>query len=195
MTYQNFGVVNELTQWYYYENCLTITLFFLLFSHPVRSNSAIPRSMPGFPVYHHLLEFAQVRVHCIGDAITSSHPLMPCSPSALNLSPPQDLSNESAVRIRWPKYWSFSFGISPPKEHSGLISFKIDWFELFAVQGTLRSLLQHHSSKVSRYQFFGGLPSLKSSSHSRMYMTTGRTIALTVWIFVSRVMSLFFNTV
>ena len=150
MTYQNFGVVNELTQWYYYENCLTITLFFLLFSHPVRSNSLQSHcSMPGFPVYHHLLESALVRVHCSGDAITSSHLLMPCSPSALNLSLPQDLSNESAVRIRWPKYWSFSLvSISPRKEHSGLISFKIDWFELFAVQGTLRSLLQHHSSKV-----------------------------------------------
>ena len=141
MSYQNFGVVNELTQWYYYENCLTITLFFLLFSHPVRSNSLQSHcSMPGFPVYHHLLEFALVRVHCIGDAITSSHPLMPCSPSALNLSLPQDLSNESAVCIRWPKYWSFSLVSVPAKSIQG-------WFPL-RLTG-LNSLLSKGLSGVS----------------------------------------------
>ena len=148
-------------------------------------------SMPGFPVYHHLLEFAQVRVHCIGDAIPSSHPLMPSSPSALNLSQHQDLSNESAVRIWWPEYWSFSFGISPSKEYSGLISLKIDWFDLFAVQGTLRNLLQHHSSKIS-ILWWSAFFTVKCS---QPYMTTGKTIALTVWIFVGRVMSLLSNTI
>ena len=98
-------------------------------------------------------------------------------------------SNESALHIRWPKYWSFSFSISPSNEYSGLISFKIDWFDLLAVQGTLKSLLQHHSSKASilwHSAFF-----MVQLSHP--YMTTGKTIALTRQTFVSRVMSLLFN--
>ena len=98
-------------------------------------------------------------------------------------------SNESAVHIKWPKYWSFSFSISPSNEYSGLISFKIDWFDLLAVQGTLKSLLQHHSSKASILQcsaFF-----IVQLSHP--YMTTGKTIALTRWTFVDKVMSLLFN--
>ena len=97
-------------------------------------------------------------------------------------------SNESTLRIRWPKYWSFSFNISPSNKHSGLISFRMDWLELLAVQGTLRSLLQHHSSKASilwRSAFF-----LVQLSHP--YMTTGKTIAFTRWTFVSKVMSLLF---
>ena len=97
-------------------------------------------------------------------------------------------SNESALRIRWPKYWSFSFKISPSNEHSGLISFRMDWLDLLAVQGTLKSLLQHHSSKASIIQhsaFF-----IVQLSHP--YMTTGKTIALTRWTFVSKVISLFF---
>ena len=96
---------------------------------------------------------------------------------------------ELAVRIRWPKYWSFSFSISPPREYSGLISFRIDCFHLLAVQGTLKSLVQHHSSKASilwNSAFF-----MVQLSH--LCMTTGKTIALTVWHFVGRVMSLFFN--
>ena len=100
-------------------------------------------SMPGLPVPHHHLEFAQVHVHCIGDVVQLSHPLMPSSPSAINLSQHEGLSQW----VIWPKYWSFS--ISPSSEHSGLISIKIDWFDLLAVQGTCRSLLQHHSSKAS----------------------------------------------
>ena len=98
-------------------------------------------------------------------------------------------SNESALHIRWPKYWSFSFNISPSNEHSGLISFRIDWLDLLAVQGTLKSLLQHHSSKASilRHSTFF----IVQLSHS--YMTTGKTIALTRWIFVDKVMSLLFN--
>jgi len=98
-------------------------------------------------------------------------------------------SNESALRIRWPKYWSFSFNISPSNEHPGLISFRMDWLDLLAVQGTLKSLLQHHSSKASILQcsaFF-----IVQLSHP--YMTTGKTIALTRWTFVGKVMSLLFN--
>ena len=98
-------------------------------------------------------------------------------------------SNESALHIRWPMFWSFSFNISPSNEHSGLISFRMDWLDLLAVQGALKSLLQHHSSKASilwRSAFF-----IVQLSHP--YMTTGKTIALTRWTFVGKVMSLFFN--
>ena len=98
-------------------------------------------------------------------------------------------SNESALHMRWPKYWNFSFNISPFNEYSGLISFRIDWFDLLAVQGTLKSLLQHHSSKASILQhsaFF-----MVHLSHP--YTTTGKTIALTRWTFVSKVISLLFN--
>ena len=98
-------------------------------------------------------------------------------------------SNESALHIRWPKYWSFSFSISPSSEYSGLISFSIDWFDPLAVQGTLKSLLQHHSSKASILwcsAFF-----MVQLSHP--YMATGKTIALTIWTFVSKVMALLFN--
>ena len=98
-------------------------------------------------------------------------------------------SSESALHIRWSKYWSFSFSISPSSEYSGLISFRIDWLDLLAVQGTLNSLLQHHSSKASILQhsaFF-----MVQLSHP--YMTTGKTIALTIWTFVGKVMSLLFN--
>jgi len=100
-------------------------------------------------------------------------------------------SNESALRIRWPKYWSFSFNISPSNEHSGLISFRMDWLDLLAVQGTLQSLLQHHSSKASVLQHSAFFIIQLSLSHP--YMTTGKTIALTKRIFVGKVMSLLFN--
>ena len=98
-------------------------------------------------------------------------------------------SNESALRIRWPKYWSFNFSISPSNEYSGLITFRIDWFDLLAVQGTLKSLLQHHSSKASilRHSAFF----MVQLSHP--YMTTGKTIVLTMWTFLGKVMSLHFN--
>ena len=98
-------------------------------------------------------------------------------------------SNESALHIRWPKYWSFSFSISPSNEYSGLIFFRMDWLDLLAVQGTLKHLLQHHSSKTSTLwhsAFF-----IVQLSHP--YMTTGKTIALTIWTFVGKVMSLLFN--
>ena len=100
-------------------------------------------------------------------------------------------SNESALRIRWPKYWSFSFNISPSNEHPELISFRMDWLDLLAVQGTLKSLLQHHSSKASilqRSAFF-----IVQLSH--LYITTGKTVALTRWTFVGKVMPLLFNMI
>ena len=106
-------------------------------------------SMPGLPVHHKLPEFTQTHVHWVSDAIQPSHPLAP-----LLLLPPippsiRVFSNESALHMRWPKYWSFSFSIIPSKEIPGLISFRMDWLDLLGVQGTLKSLLQHHSSKAS----------------------------------------------
>ena len=103
-------------------------------------------STPGLPVHHQLLEFTQTHVHRVGDAIQPSHLLL--SPSHLLPIPPsiRVFSNESTLRMRWPKYWSFSFNISPSDEHPGLISFRMDWLDVLAVQGTLKSLLQHHSS-------------------------------------------------
>ena len=108
-------------------------------------------SMTGFPVLHYLLEFPQTHVHWVSDATQPSQDLLPPS-LALNLSSIRVFSNESALHIRWPKYWSFSFSISPSNEYSGLISFRIDWFDLLAVQGTIKSLLKHHSSKASVLQ-------------------------------------------
>ena len=105
--------------------------------------------MPGLPVNHQLPEFTQTHVHQVGDAIQPSNPPSSPSPPVLNLSHIRVSSNELALRIRWPKYLSFSFNISPSNEHPGLISFRMDWLDLLAVQRTLRSLLQHHSSKAS----------------------------------------------
>ena len=149
------------------------------------------RSMPGLPVHHQFPEFTQTNVHRIGDAIQPSHPLLSPSPPPPNAGEPsiRVFSNESILCMRWPKYWSFSFSISPSNEYPGLISFRIDWLDLFAVQGTLKSLLQHHSSKASILRhsafFIGQL--------LHPYMTTGKTIALTRWTFVGKVMSLLFN--
>ena len=129
-------------------------------------------STPGLPVHHQLPEFTQTHVHWVGDAIQPSHPLSSPSPPALNLPSIKVFSNESALRIRWPKYWSFSFSISSSSEYSGLISFRMDWLDLLAVQGTLKSLLQHHSSKASilqRSAFF-----IVQLSHP--YMSTGKNI-------------------
>ena len=145
-------------------------------------------SMPGLPIHHQLPESTQTHVHWVGDTIQPSHPLSCLSPPALKAIIGV-FSNESAVCIRWPKYWSFSFNISPSNEHSGLISFRMDWLDLLAVQGSLKSLLQHHSSKVSSLPcsaFF-----IVQLSHH--FMTTGKTIALTRWTFVDKVMSLLFN--
>ena len=99
-------------------------------------------STPGLTVHHQLPEFTQTHVHRVGDTIQPSHPLSSPSLPAPNLSQHQGLSNESTLRMRWPKYWSFSFSISPSNEHPGLISFRLDWLDLLAVQGTIESLLQ-----------------------------------------------------
>ena len=133
------------------------------------------RSTPGLPVHHQLPEFTQTHVHRLGDAVQPSHPL-----SSLLFLPPippsiRVFSKESTLCMRWPKYGSFSFSISPSNEHPGLISFRMDWFDLLAGQGTLKSLFQHHSSKESILQcsvFF-----IVQLSHPSM--TTGKTIALT----------------
>ena len=147
-------------------------------------------STPGFPVHHQLLELAQTHVHWAGDALQPSHSLSSPSLPTFNLSQHQRVfSNESALCIRWPKYWSFSFNISSSNEYSGLISFRRDWLDLLVVQGTLESLLQHHSSKASilwHLAFF-------TVQLSHPYMTTGKTIALTRWTFIGKVMSLLLN--
>ena len=144
-------------------------------------------STPGLSVCHQLPEFTQTHVHRVGDAIQPSHPLSSPSPPAPNPSQHQGLSNESTLHMRWPKYWSFSFGISPSNENPGLISFRMDWLDLLVVQGTLKSLLQHHSSKASilRHSAFFTV------QLSHPYMTTGETIALTRWTFVDQVISVF----
>ena len=144
------------------------------------------RSTPGLPVHHQLLEFPKLM------SIESSNHLILCCPLLLPSIFPsiRVFSNESALRIMWPKYWSFSFNISPSNEYSGLISFRIDWFDLLAVQGTLKSLHHHHSSKASilRHSAFF----IVQLSHP--HMTTGKTIALARWTFVDKVMSLLFNS-
>ena len=109
-------------------------------------------SMPGFPVHHQLLEFTQTHVHPVGDATQPSHPLSSPSPPPSILPSIRVFSNESALHIRLPKYWSFSFSISPSNEYSGQIFFRMDWLDLLAVQGTLKSLFQNHSSKASVLQ-------------------------------------------
>ena len=146
-------------------------------------------STPGFPVLHQLPEFAQTHVHQVGDAIHPSHPLSTPSPPSFDLSQHQDLFQWVNYSHQVANYWSFSFSISPSKEYSGLISFRIDWLNLLAVQGTLKSLLQHRSSKASILlcsAFF-------IVQLSYPYMTTGKTKALTRWTFVGKVMSLLFN--
>ena len=146
-------------------------------------------STPGLPVHHQLLQLAQTHVYWVGDAIQPSHPLVSPSPPALNLSQHQVFSRESVLHIRWPKYWTFSFSISPSNEYSELISFRMDWLDLLAVQGTLKSLLQHHSSKASILWHSASF--IVQFSHPSM--TTGKTIALTRRTFIGKVMSLLFN--
>ena len=148
-------------------------------------------SVPGFPVHNQLLELAQTHAHQVSNAIQPFYPLLSPSPSLFNFFQHWVFSNESVLRIRWPEYFSFSFGIdiSPSSEYSGLISFRMDWLDFLATQGTLKSLLQHHSSKASilwHSAFF-----IVQLSHP--YMTTGKTIALPRRTFVGKVMSLLFN--
>ena len=121
-----------------------------MFSCSIVSNSLRPHGpMPGFPILHHLPELPQIHVHCVSDAIQPCHPLSSPTPPAFIFPSIRIFSNESALCIRWPKYWSFSFSIRPSNEYSGLISFRIDWFYLLGVQGILKSLLQYYSSKSS----------------------------------------------
>ena len=132
-------------------------------------------STPGLPVHHQLPEFIQTHLHRVSDAIQPSHPLLSPSPPASNPPSIRVFSNESTLRMRWPKYWSLSFSTIPSKEIPGLISFRMDWLDLLAVQGTLKSLLQHHTAEAAILQhstFF-------TVQLSHPYMTTGKTIALT----------------
>ena len=145
--------------------------------------------MPGLSVPHYLLEFAQVHVHYISDTI--HHLILWCPLLLPSIFPRiRNFSSELSVHIRWPKYWNFSFKDQSFSDYSGLISLKIDWFDLLAVQGTFKSLLQHHSSKASIpwcSAFFTVLL-------SQPYVTTGKTIALTIQTFVGRGMSQLFNS-
>ena len=147
-------------------------------------------STPGLPVHQQLLEFTQTHIHRVSDAIQPSHPqsslllLLPPIPPSIRV-----FSNESTLHMRWPKYWTFSFSIIPSKEIPGLI-FRMDWLDLLAVQGTLKSLHQHHSSKASilwRSTFF-------TVQVSHPYMTPGKTIAFSRRTLVGKIMSLLFNT-
>ena len=146
-------------------------------------------SRPGFAVFHYRSKFAQTHVHRVGEAIQL---FILCRPLLLlpSIFPSiRIFSNESALSIRWPKYWSFSFSISPSSEYKGLISFRKDWLDLLAVQGTLKSLLQHNS-KASVFR----CSALFIVQLWHLYMTPGKTTALMLWIFVGKVKSLLFNT-
>ena len=163
----------------------------LLFSHSLCPTLCDPKdcSMPGIPAFtisQILLKLRSTESEMPSNHLTLCHPLL-FLPSIFPII--RVFSNESAFHIRWPKYWSFSFSISPSNEHPGLISFRMDWIDLLVVQGTLKSLLQHHSSKASillHSAFF-----IVQLSHP--YMTTGKTIALTRWTFAGKVMSLLLN--
>ena len=146
-------------------------------------------STPHHPVHHQLPEFTQTHVHWVSDATQPSHPLSSSSSPTFNLFQHQGLFKWVSSLHQVVRYWSFSFSISPSNEHPGLISFRMDCWDLLEVQGTLKSLLQHHISKASflwRSAFF-------IVQHSYPYMTTGKTIALTRWTFVGKVLCLLFN--
>ena len=167
---------------YYICCCCSVTKSCLTLCNPMNCSTS------GFPVLQSpsLLKLTSVKSVMPSNHLILGHPLLLPSifPSI------RVFSNESAVRIRWPKYWSFSFSISPSSEYSGLISFRIDWFDLLAVQGTLKSLLQHPSLNASILWH----PAFFMVQLSHLYTTTGKTIVLTIQTFVSQVMSLLFNT-
>ena len=168
--------------------CIAIQFSSVTQSCPTLCNP-MNHSTPSLAVHHQPLEFSQTHAHRVGDAIQPSHPLSSPSPPDFNLSSIRVFSSESVLCIRWPKYWCFSFSISPSSEHSELVSFRMDWLVLLAVQGALKSLLQHNTSKASI--FWSSAFFIVQLSHP--YMTTGKTIALTRWTFVGKVMSLLFN--
>ena len=136
----------------------------------------------GFPVHHQLLEFAQTHVHQVSDAIQPFHPLLSPSPPAFNLSSIRVFSSESVHHIRWPKYWEFQLQHHPSNEYSGLITFRIDWLDLLAIQAVFSN------TTAQTYQFLGTQLSLYSNSH--IHMTTGKTIALTRWNLVGKTLDL-----
>ena len=137
-----------------------------LWSHGLQhARIPCPSQVPKF-------ELAQTHVHRVSDAMQPSHPLQSPSPPAFNLSQHQDLSNELGLRMRWPNYWSFSFSISPSNEYSRLISLRIDWFDLLAVQGTLKSLLQHHSAKAPILQHSAFLYTMRTSKWTNIMSTS-----------------------
>ena len=172
--------------------CLIRTLSSVQFSCSLCLTLCNPMdcSTPGLPVHHQLLEFTQIHVHWVGGgAIQPSHPLLSPSPPTFNLSQQQGLFKWVSSLYQVAEVWSFSFNISPSNEHSGLIFFRMDWLDLLTVQGTLKSLLQHHNSKASILQcsaFF-------KVQRSHPSMATGKAIALTRWTFVGKVMSLLCN--
>ena len=164
----------------------------LLFSHPVLCDSLWPHGLhhvkPSCPSSSPGTCPSSCSLHWwCHPAISSSNALFSFCPLSPRI---RNFSSESSVHIKWPKYWSFSCSISPSSEYSGLISLKIDWFDLLAVQGTFRSLLQHHSSKASIFW----LSAFFMVQLSQPYVTTGKTISLTIWTFVGKVMPLLFNT-
>ena len=156
------------------------------FSHSVVSDSLQPQASLSITSSRSSLRFMSIESVMPSSHLILGHPLLLLPPISPRI---RAFSNESTLRMRWPKYWSFSFSIIPSKEIPGLISFRMDWLDFLAVQGTLKSLLQHHSSKASilwRSAFF-------TVQLSHLYMTTGKTIALTIWTFVGKVMSLLLN--
>ena len=167
-------------------------LFSLLFNLSVMSKSATPwtaayQASRSFIISRSLLKLMSIELVMLPNHLILCRPLLLLSSIFPGI---RDFSSESALLIRWPQYWNFSFSISPSSEYSGLISFRIDWFDFLAVQGILKSLLQHHSLKA---------PSLWRSAFfavqlSHPYMTTGKTIVMTLWAFVGKVVSLLFNT-
>ena len=182
-SYESALCIGWLKYWSYSINSVQSLSRVWLFATPYTTARQASLFITQFP------KFTQIHVHWVGDAIQPSHPLPSPSPPAFKLSQHQIFSNESILCIRWPKYWHFSLSISPANEYSGLISFSMDWLDLLAVQGTLKNLLQHHSSKASilwHSAFF-----IVHLSHP--YMTIGKTIALTRQTFVGKVMSLLFN--
>ena len=154
-----------------------------LFANPM--NCSTPGFL-SFTISQSLLKLMSIKSVMPSNHLILCHPLL-LPPSVFPSI--RVFSSESVLRIRWPKYWSFSFNIIPSNEHPGLISFRVDWLDLLAVQGTLKSLLQHHSSKASVLQH----SALFTVPLSHLYMATGKTIALTRWTFVGKVMSLLFN--